>query len=121
MVESAPGEAAGENLPRFLMRRARQASDGRLVLDVVVGLAAILLALLWQPSWWLPLVSGALCFVSFGLWGITDRVLRERGASSGVVPHSLRLARAVVTLLGALATIVFLLSLAGLMLGTWIS
>ncbi|MGI8496422.1 MAG: hypothetical protein ACR2OG_02405 [Gemmatimonadaceae bacterium] len=103
------------------MRRARQASDGRLVLDVVIGLALLLATLLWEPAWWLPLVSGALCFVFFGLWGITDRVLRERGTASGTVPHALRLARGVVTALGALATIAFLLSLAGLMLGTWIS
>lgn len=112
------------NLAEFLTRRARNTSDGRLALDVGVGLIVTIVAVIWRPGGWHIIASAALCFLAFGAWGIADRELRERenGSTAALPAYGfLRLGRAVAAGVGALAAGGLLLSLLGIALGTWIS
>src|SRR4051794_39842377 len=72
------------SLAEFLVARARAASDGRLVVDVVLGAFAALGVAAWRPTGWLALLGVAVCLAAFGAWGIADRELRERVD----VPHA---------------------------------
>ncbi|AHG92763.1 hypothetical protein J421_5228 (plasmid) [Gemmatirosa kalamazoonensis] len=89
MNDSALPPAADATLPELLAARARRASDLRLALDVGVGVLVAAAALFWRPTAWVLLLSAALCFVAFGLWGIADRAgnrtLRAAAATLGVV------------------------------------
>src|SRR4051812_7677506 len=66
------------NLGEFLAARARAASDGRLVADVIAGCCAALGVTVWRPAGWLALLGVSVCLTAFGVWGIADRELRER-------------------------------------------
>ena len=104
----------------LLAARARAASDGRLVLDVLLGLAAASAALTWRPWGWVLLLSAGSCFLAYGAWGISDRVLREQPASDGTT-MMLRAARAMAVLVGAIGALTLLLGLCTMALGTWVS
>ena len=106
-------------LPTVLVRRARTASDGRLVLDAAGGLIASVVALVFRPPAWPAIASAAVCFLAFGLWGISDRSLRESDA--GTWGRALRALRTAAVALGALAGVALALTTMALMLGTWIS
>jgi hypothetical protein len=109
-------------LIEFLAARARAASDGRLVLDVLGGTVAALGLSVWRPVGWIGLASLALALAAFGLWGIIDRELRDRAASGPpVVVRLLAIARAVVVALGFCCVIGPLFLGLGVVLGTWIS
>jgi hypothetical protein len=107
-------------LPALLARRARRASDGRLTLDAAGGLIAAALLLELRPPAWPPLVSAALCFLAFGVWGISDRALSEseHGPSSR---RALQTLRAAAVALGVAAAIALVVTTMALMLGRWIS
>ena len=110
------------SLAEFLVARARSASDGRLVLDVVVGALIALGMGMWRPNGWISLTAGALCLVAFGFWGIADRELRERASHSPpAIVFVLRTVRAAAALAGALAAATALFAGLGVALGTWIS
>jgi hypothetical protein len=102
-------------LPELLARRARGASDGRLVADAAGGVLVAAAALFWRPQLWPLVVSAAMCFSAFGLWGIADRAL---GGSRATVPLALRGAA---TALGVLAALALLASVLAMGLGTIIS
>jgi uncharacterized membrane protein len=109
-------------LAEFLVARARAASDGRLVLDVVAGALIALGLAMWRPKGWISLVAASLCLAAFGLWGIADRELRERAhGSPPAIVLVLRAARATATLVGVLAAVTALFATLGVALGTWIS
>ena len=110
------------SLPEFLAARARAASDGRLVVDVIVGCSAALAIAVWRPTGWVTLLGAALCLAAFGAWGIVDRELRERvGAPPTLLLQSLALIRVAAAAIGALAAVTALFSVLGIVLGTWIS
>lgn len=110
------------SLRDVLVARARASSDGRLVADVVGGVLALLAAATWHPRAWVALCSIALCFASFGAWGITDRELGERGqAGPRWAVACFRGVRALAVATGAVGGIALLLGILGLALGTWIS
>jgi hypothetical protein len=110
------------SLPEFLAARARAASDGRLVVDVVVGCGVALGAAVWQPVGWFVLLGVSVCLAAFGAWGIVDRELREREKAPGArVVRVLSIVRVAVAALGALAAVTALFSVLGVVLGTWIS
>ena len=121
-TETGASPRADAGIAELLSHRARRASDGRLAIDAAGGIgAAALLALLRFPGW-IILVSVALCFVAFGVWGIADRELAERVTRQPEVPHrSLRVLRIAAVFLGALAAASFALNILGTVLGTWIS
>ena len=110
------------SLPEFLVHRARTASIRRLAVDALAGGAACAAALRWRPTGWLVLASAALCFFSYGAWGILDRVrsrsaVTDKTSLAGLVDATCVLC----ALLGALAAAGVLLGVWALGLGTWIS
>jgi hypothetical protein len=117
----AETEANGsETLASVLVRRARQASDGRLVLDAVSGLVVGALALAFRPPAWPVVLSAAVSILAFGTWGISDRALREAEAGSRGA-HALRALCVATAALGALGVVALAATTMAFMLGTWIS
>jgi len=111
-----------ESLLEGLAARARAASDGRLVLDVGLGVAAAVGMALWRPTGWLMPFSAGVCFAAFGAWGIADRELGERASTgSGPLLKCLTALRALAALIGSLAVFVLIFSALGFALGTIIS
>jgi hypothetical protein len=111
-------------LLEMLAARARGASDGRLVLDVLGGLTIAIVFVLWRPAAWLVPFSVSLCFLTFGAWGISDRELGERavtGATSIRTLATLRAVRAGAAVIGAISAVLAVLAAFAMALGTWIS
>ena len=110
------------SLPEFLAARARAASDGRLVADVIVGCCAALGVAVWQPLGWPVLLGVSVCLATFGAWGIVDRELRERGdAPHARVVRVLSLLRVGAAAVGTIAALIAMFAVLGVLLGTWIS
>ena len=110
------------SLPEFLAARARAASDGRLVVDVIAGCGVALGVAVWRPVGWITLLGAAMCLAAFGVWGIVDREMRERAET----PHAyvlrvLSMVRVAAAVVGALAAVTAILAVLGVVLGTWIS
>ena len=110
------------SLPDALVARARAASDGRLAVDVVGGLAVAIASVAWHPGVWPVLVSVGLCFASFGAWGIADREIAERPtATDHGFLRVLQGVRALSVVVGTASVLALMFSILGLALGTWIS
>src|SRR5688572_7052258 len=117
----AETEANGsETLATVLARRARQASDGRLVLDAASGLIVGALALAFRPPAWPVVLSAAVSILAFGAWGISDRALRETEPGSHRARALQALCVAMATL-GAIGLVALAAATMFFMLGTWIS
>jgi len=113
-------QATEENLGTVLAQLARRTPDGRLVVVLGAGLVAAVVAIVLQPPAWFQLLAAGVCLVSFGAWGITDRVLREE--LSGAGPHRLlRAARVAAVGLGIVGGVALVLGLFALAIGNWIS
>ena len=108
------------SLTDFLARRARAASDARLIVDAVVGFVVAVAALLAQGPVWYLFSSAGICFLSFGAWGIADRELGERQAAS-VTTRWLQFARFSSAIIGFTAAGVFLVRALGVAIGRVIS
>lgn len=119
MLDSASRPTA--SLPELLAHRARHASDARLALDAIAGTLAALAASLLRPPGWVALLAAALCFATYGAWGILDRELVERTAIRPALSRVLRAGRASAAAVGALAALTLILAVVALALGTWIS
>lgn len=110
------------SLPAMLAARARGASDGRLLADVLGGVAVASAVAVWRPAAWLILFAASACFASFGLWGIADRELRERATPSNRrLVRALEGVRALSALAGTIAVLTGLFAALAVTLGTWIS
>jgi hypothetical protein len=110
------------SLPEFLAHRARSASLWRLAIDTVMGGAASAAVLWWRPTASLVLASAALCFFSYGAWGLLDRVRAHAAvANRTVLGRLLDLVCALSAALGVLAAAGLLLGVWAIALGTWIS
>lgn len=109
-------------LPEFLAHRARSASLLRLAADALIGSAACAAAIWRQPTAWLVLASAALCFFSYGAWGLLDRA-RSRPAlvNKAWLGNLLDTLCALCSALGVLAAAGLLLGVWAVALGTWIS
>jgi hypothetical protein len=120
VIDTIPRPDAG--LPEFLAARARHASDSRLAADAIGGmLVGVSAAVLRFPAWYLVLAAAA-CFFAFGIWGIADRELGERGdGASRSLRTTLRAAEVIAAILGTLAFASLLLILMGIALGRIIS
>ena len=109
----------------LLAARARAATDGRLVLDVVGGAALLGAALLWRPFAWVVLGSIGSCLFAFGAWGISDRELREhldeRRGERDRWRLVLAICRGVAAVVGAVSALLLIFALSALALGRWIS
>lgn len=118
-----PAVRPDASLFEFLVARARAASDGRLVMDVVVGSGIALACAAWRPIGWLSVGGAALALAAFGVWGIADREARERAAAAGStrlirVLRGVRIGAGLIGFCGAAGAV---FSALGLALGTWIS
>ena len=110
------------SLPRVLAARARAASDGRLVVDVVGGLLSALGVAVWHPAAWLILFNASVFLAAFGIWGIAEREIGEHPSDTrSPLVRSLRVVQVVALVVGGIAAIVACLEVLGLALGTWIS
>ena len=116
MVDSP---APSENLFQFLRARARAASDGRLLLDVAAGILATVAVLAWRPWFWRPLLSVALILAAFGGWGMVDRELGERAGAMNAGWRLLPGVRVLLSTLGWLAFVAFVVSALALAIGEW--
>lgn len=119
MTESLPNTEPG--LLEFLAMRARRASDGRLAVESGIGFVLAVVAAAWRPGGWPLFLSAGVCALAFGLWGITDRELRERSIPGGSAASTLRVARVSVGVIGGVAAVALATSFLFLALGTIIS
>ncbi len=116
-----PAGAEPPSLSSLLATRARGASDVRLAgLTAIGGLSLVALAAI-RPRWWmyalLPLVAGA-----FGLWGILERSIAERGAERTTHYDRILSAGQVVAIaIGAIAALVSAFALLGILMGPFIN
>jgi hypothetical protein len=120
-VSDRGGVRPPESLFEFLIRRARRASDARLVLDVALGSALSAALLIWRPPGWRLWLSIAAVVAAFGAWGVADRELGERSNPGGAGSLLLRGGRALAGVVGWIAFIAFIFGVIRLALGTWIS
>lgn len=120
MVNAA--NSPDEGLAEFLTTRARSASDGRLMLDVAVGLLAALALGIWHPRSWIVVFAMGIALASFGAWGLADREIAERtNAAHDRLTRPFRVLRGFALATGAVAAVVACVTLFGTVLGTWIS
>ena len=111
-----------EGLAGVLAARARAASDGRLILDIAIGLLIALAVAIWHPRAWVVLFSIGLTLAAFGAWGLSDREMTERAAvDDDRVAPALRILRGFAAIAGILAATIACFALLGIALGTWIS
>ncbi len=116
MIDTIPNPDA--NLAQFLAARARHASDGRLAIDAIAGVAVMTAAEIWRGPGWLVVLSVATCFFAYGLWGIADRELAERTDAHAAAARALRVGRVIAAILGFVAAAFAALALLGIALGT---
>lgn len=115
-------QARDSSLPHFLACRARQASDGRLVLYASIGLIGVVAAIVLARRSSLVLGFGGACFTAFGLWGIADRELDERRATiSRAGGVALLAVRRLAAILGFIAALCLLYGGLAVTLGPMIS
>ena len=120
MIDTIPRPDAG--LTEFLAARARHASDTRLAADAIGGLLVAVSAAVLQFPVWFIVTAAASCFFAFGIWGIADRELGERGDSaSRALRATLRAAEVIAAIVGTVSFAGLLLSLMALALGRIIS
>jgi hypothetical protein len=108
------------SLAEFLVHRARQASDMRLVVEAAAGFVIAVLVAILRPPLWVPLAALAFALGAFGAWGILDRESSDPSSATGR-RRVLVAARACVGAIGVLAAVVGGISLFFGLLGTWIS
>jgi hypothetical protein len=110
--------AHDEGFAAVLAGRARAASDGRLILDVAVGLLVVLATAIWHPrAWIIPLSIGS-TLAAYGAWGLIDREIAERSAGGGFV-RALGILRGLVVVAGVLSAGVACFAILGFGLGKW--
>ena len=110
------------NLVEFLTNRARSASIGRLAVDTVVGTVLIASATTYKPSAWLVLAAIGLFLLSYGEWGLLDRMRdREAATASKWLLGVLDTLCALMAAVGVTAIAAALLGIWAVALGTWIS
>jgi len=94
----------------------------RLAIDALAGAAVFAAAFQWEPAAQLVIATMAACLMSYGAWGLLDRV-RSRLAIRGW-PRSAGLfdaLSALVASIGILSAAGFLFAVWAIALGTWIS
>jgi hypothetical protein len=116
---SVSGEPA--SLYAMLAVRARRASDAMLAALAAIGGISAVALLAVRPRWWmyalLPVMAGA-----FGLWGILERGISERGAERSVrYERAVAVAQWSAVALGTVAALVTAFALLGVLMGPFIS
>jgi hypothetical protein len=101
----------------LLARRARRASDARLIIDAVVGFIVALASMLAHGPAWDLFTAAGICFLSFGAWGIADREMSERDPEARVV-RWLKVARVASAVVGFIAAAALFVGVLGVVIGT---
>lgn len=114
-------QSTEENLGTVLAQLARRTPDGRLVSAAAAGIVAALAAAVLRPPAWFPLLAAGVCLLSFGGWGIADRMLREDPDRGSSAHRLLRVTRVMAVGLGILGGAALALGVFALVMGTWIS
>lgn len=115
--------ASSETIYTVLADRARHTPDGRLAAYAGAGLLGVAVVLLVQPAWWL-LLFPFVTLMTFGVWGIADRIVTERAAAQierGTSTSVLRALRRGAVVVGTVSGAGTVLAVIALLLGTWIS
>lgn len=117
--QSAPDEPP--SLYAMLAVRARRASDATLAALTALGGVTAVALIAMRPHWWsyalLPVTLG-----SFGLWGILERELSERGTNrSAAYDRIVTATQWLAVVLGTVAAILTAFAVLGILLGTIIS
>jgi hypothetical protein len=120
-LDKNPVSGEPPSLFAMLAVQARKASDATLAAFTAIGGVAVVALIAVRPRWWmyalLPVVAGA-----FGLWGILERGISERGAN-----RSARYDRVIAAMqwlavaIGTVGAIVTAFAVLGIFLGTIIS
>ncbi|MBC8088030.1 MAG: hypothetical protein H7Z40_12250 [Phycisphaerae bacterium] len=106
----------------MLHARATSAPPIRLVLDLVLGGLATVVAVWFRPVGWVQLASAGLCFAMYGAWAFAERHLdSSTDESSRLEILAWGVLRGLYACVGLLAAVTLAASVAGLMLGTQIS
>jgi hypothetical protein len=63
------------SLAQILSTRAQHASALRLALDITGGAVVAVAAIVARPKGWVALMSAGVCFLSYGAWAVTARLL----------------------------------------------
>lgn len=116
---SARGEPP--SLYAMLAARARGASDAMLAALAAIGGISVVALLAVRPRWWmyalLPVTAGA-----FGLWGILERGISERGAErSARYERAVAVAQWSAIAIGTVAGLVTAFAVLGILMGPIIS
>lgn len=116
---SAAGEPPG--LYAMLATRARNAADATLATFAAIGGVTIVALAAVRPRWWmyalLPVMGG-----TFGLWGILERAIAERGTDrSARYERAITTAQWIAVVIGTAAAIVTTFAVLGILLGPIIS
>ena len=113
---------ADASLDEYLAHRARSAPTGRLVAEAIAAVAIAGAAWRWNPRAQLVIVTCAVCFSCYALWGLVDRArTRAIARSWNFAALIFRIACALLVAIGVLSGAGVLLSIWALALGTWIS
>lgn len=124
MIASLDKNSVGaepQGLYALLATRARSASDTMLAgLTAIGGLSLVALAAI-RPRWWmyalLPIVVGA-----FGLWGILERSIVERGVKRGMrYERILSVGQVIAIAIGSIAALVTAFAILGILIGPFIN
>lgn len=120
-MASANTEAERESsLVQLLARRARGATDARLVVDAVLGFIVALAAVLARGPGWNLFAAAGICFMSFGVWGIADRE-RSEHADGTRAARLLGSGRWVAAITGFAAALVLAVGALAILIGRVIS
>jgi hypothetical protein len=109
-----------ETLGEFLASQARAASDTRLAGDVIAAVLTAIVIAFWRGPIWDVRIGIAICFLSFGVWGLADRDL-ERRSNPRRMFGFLNMTRLVAATVGFVAAAYVMLSLLGRAIGPVIS
>lgn len=120
-LDKNPVSGEPPSLFAMLAVRARRASDAMLAALTAVGGVTVVALAATRPRWWmyalLPVAAGA-----FGLWGILERGIAERGAQRDArYERAVAAAQWLAVAIGTLAGIVTAFAVLGILLGPFIN
>jgi hypothetical protein len=110
-----------ETLGEFLASRARRASDVRLAGNAIAAVLAAIAIGVWRGPAWDIRLSIAVCLLAFGIWGIADRDIVQKGAAPRRVLLALKATRVIAAVVGFAAGAFLMMALLGRALGRIIS
>jgi hypothetical protein len=110
-----------ETLGEFLATRARRASDTYLAGHAITAVLAAVAIAAWRGPLWDVRLSIAVCFLSFGIWGVADRDIAQQESASRPTRWALRATRVIAAVCGFAAGAYLMMALLGRALGRIIS